>query len=182
MDGYNFPFPDRELAMKELTYDSCYGKIPEMDREPIAARAWDRGQQAADGVYAALGGEMNFTKIAETSGLSCLRCDRDYVVGNRRYFSDYITGQKQIQLYMGAIRLWAGENKLDLETSVNLILSHEYYHFLEWTRLGLASREYQVPAIQIGRVKIGKTGIRALSEIGAHGFARRYYERSGLGG
>ena len=37
-------------------------------------------------------------------------------------------------------------------------------------------REYQVPMLTIGRWKIGATGIRALSEIGAHAFARTYYE------
>ncbi len=57
----------------------------------------------------------------------------------------------------------------------NLILSHEYYHFLEWNKLGLTSRDYQVPMVSIGPLHLGKTGIRALSEIGAHGFAHTYH-------
>ena len=59
---------------------------------------------------------------------------------------------------------------------MNLILSHEYFHFLEVTELGLTSRDYTVPMVQIGPVRLGKTGLRALSEIGAHAFARTYHD------
>lgn len=39
---------------------------------------------------------------------------------------------------------------MTLETAQNVILSHEYFHFLEWTKLGLTSREYQVPMLKLG--------------------------------
>ena len=119
---------------------------------------------------------MDFFKIAADSGLVCECVDKDYISGNQRYFSDYISGQSRIHLYLGAIRLWAQENGMTLETAQNVILSHEYFHFLEWTKLGLTSREYQVPMLELGPLKLGKTGVRALSEIGAHAFARTYYE------
>ena len=64
----------------------------------------------------------------------------------------------------------------EYDMAVNLILSHEYYHYLEMNEIGLASRDYLVPMVQIGPLKLGKTGIRALSEVGAHAFARKYYE------
>ena len=51
---------------------------------------------------------------------------------------------------------------MTLETAQNVILSHEYFHFLEWTKLGLTSREYQVPMLKLGPLKLGKTGVRAL--------------------
>ncbi len=79
-----------------------------------------------------------------------------------------------MNLYLKSIELWAKENSLDLRSAENLILSHEFYHFLEWTKLGLTSRLYQVPMIQLGKLKFGHTGIRALSEIGAHAFAGTY--------
>ena len=88
---------------------------------------------------------------------------------------DYLSGRKQISLYTRSIALWAEENKLDDETARNLILSHEYFHFLECNGLGLTSRLYQVPILIIGPLKIGRTGIRALSEIGAHAFAHTYH-------
>ena len=46
----------------------------------------------------------------------------------------------------------------------------------KWNKLGLTSRDYQVPMISIGPLRLGKTGIRALSEIGAHGFAHTYHQ------
>ena len=147
MPDYTLPFPGRELADQELTYDVCYAKILPQARASIA-----------------------------DSGLVCECVDKDYISGNQRYFSDYISGQSRIHLYLGAIRLWAQENGMTLETAQNVILSHEYFHFLEWTKLGLTSREYQVPMLKLGPLKLGKTGVRALSEIGAHAFARTYYE------
>ena len=74
------------------------------------------------------------------------------------------------------MNLWAQQNKMTRMEAENLILSHEYYHFLEWNKLGLTSRDYQVPMISIGPLRLGKTGIRALSEIGAHGFAHTYHQ------
>ena len=104
----------------------------------------------------------DFFKIAADSGLVCECVDKDYISGNQRYFSDYISGQSRIHLYLGAIRLWARENGMTLETAQNVILSHEYFHFLEWTKLGLTSREYQVPMLELGPLKLGKTSVRAL--------------------
>lgn len=178
MNKISMPFPGRELAKEELSRDSCYGKVPECDRSKIIDNAWLKGVRAAEMVFGRCRGEKNFLRIAEESGLACIKVDRDYVMGNQRYFSDYLTGQKRIQLYMKSISLWAEENGMELDEAVNLILSHEYYHFLEWNELGMTSKDYQVPMVKLGRLKIGRTGIRALSEIGAHGFAGRYYQLS----
>lgn len=170
------PFPGRELADEELSRDICYGKIPECDRPVITENAWMKGIRAAELVFKRYRGEKNFMRIVKESGLTCETVDTDYVMGNQRYFSDYLTGQKLIHLYMKSISLWAEENGMETDEAVNLILSHEYYHFLEWSELGLTSKDYQVPIVRLGRLKIGRTGIRALSEIGAHGFACRYHQ------
>ena len=125
--------------------------------------------------FCSVSGQQNGIQ-REQRAQHCECVDKDYISGNQRYFSDYISGQSRIHLYLGAIRLWAQENGMTLETAQNVILSHEYFHFLEWTKLGLTSREYQVPMLELGPLKLGKTGVRALSEIGAHAFARTYYE------
>lgn len=178
MENFTLPFPGRELADKELTYDFCYGKIPESDRARIVEDAWQKGCDAARQIFSKENGSTDFFAIAQKNGLSILKKDIDFVSGNNRYFSDYVSGRNEITLYLKSVELWAEENHLDLDTAQNLILSHEYFHFLEVTQLGLTSRSYQVPMIQIGKIKIGKTGIRALSEIGAHAFARTYFELS----
>ena len=175
MPDYILPFPGFDLAEKELSYDYCYGKIPENDRAPIVKMAWDRGETAAKDTFAKFNGEEDFIKIATESGLSFELVDKDYIVGHLRYFSDYLSGRKLIRLYSRSIALWAKQNNLDWETARNPILSHEYFHFLECGSLGLTSRLYQVPIFIIGPLRIGRTGIRALSEIGAHAFAHTYH-------
>ena len=176
MEEFRFPFPGRELADRELTYDPCYGKIPEADRAAIVEKAWLKGSEAARMVFGRENGSLDFHSIARKSGLKLTEVPKDYIVGKQRYFSDYISGQKQINLYSGSIQKWADQNELEYADAVNLILSHEYYHYLEMNEIGLASREYLVPMVTIGPLKLGKTGIRALSEVGAHAFARKYYE------
>lgn len=178
MAEFRFPFPGRELADLELTYDPCYSKIPQQDRAMITEKAWQKGRQAAEMVFRREGGSTDFHAIVRASGLKLIEKNIDYVVGKQRYFSDYISGQKLINLYCQSIQKWAEQNELEYYQAVNLILSHEYYHFLEMNEIGLTSREYQVPMIAVGPLKLGRTGIRALSEIGAHAFARRYYELS----
>ena len=175
MSDYSLPFPGLDLAGKELSYDYCYGKIPPEERDLIIKMAWEKGETAARDCYAKFNGEADFFAIAEQSGLSVDLVDKDYVIGNMRFFSDYLSGRKKICLYLRSITLWAEQNKLDEETARNLILSHEYFHFLECTSLGLTSRLYQVPMLIIGPLKLGRTGIRALSEIGAHAFAHTYH-------
>lgn len=176
MAEFRFPFPGRELADLELTYDPCYAKIPAEDRADIIEKAWQKGCRAAEMVFEREAGCADFTDIARKSGLKLIEKHTDYVVGKQRYFSDYVSGQKLITLYSLSIQKWAEQNELEYEQAVNLILSHEYYHYLEMNEIGLTSREYLVPMMVIGPLKLGKTGIRALSEVGAHAFARKYYE------
>jgi hypothetical protein len=177
----DFPFPGIELSEQELSYDYCYAKIPAPDRPLIAKIAWEKGAAAAADVFKQFNGERNFFVILSKSGLSCEWINKDYVIYGRRYFSEYFTRKKQILLYTKSVELWAEKHGMDREEAGNLILSHEYFHFLECTSLGFTSRTYQVPMLILGPLKIGRTGIRALSEIGAHGFARTYYELSGDG-
>ena len=176
MEEFRFPFPGRELADQELTYDPCYGKIPEADRASIVEKAWQKGTDAAQAVFAREDGSFDFHTIARKSGLKLMEIPKDYIVGKQRYFSDFISGQNLINLYSGSIQKWAEQNELEYADAVNLILSHEYYHYLEMNEIGQASRDYLVPMLEIGPLKLGKTGIRALSEVGAHAFARKYYE------
>ncbi len=176
MPDYALPFPGRELAHKELSYDPCYAKIPEKDREPIVEAAWQKGAAAARDLFLREGGQRDFFTIARKNGLHCIRLDKDYIVGNQRYFSDYLSGKNVIHFYLRSIDLWAAENGLTRAQAEQVILSHEYYHFLEWNVIGLTSRDYQVPMLTLGPFRLGRTGVRALSEIGAHAFARTYYE------
>lgn len=183
MSSKSFPFPGRDLAVRELASDPCYARIPESDRSVIADAAWDKGASAARMVFERTGGEGDFRAILSSDGVSVVERDVDNVVGGQRYFSDYVSGRHEITLYLRSVGMWADQNHLGVDEATNLILAHEYYHHLECDEIGLASREYQVPMVQAGPLRLGHTGIRALSEIGAHAFVRTYHDllRKGKG-
>lgn len=182
----SFPFPGKESAMSEFERDPCCGKIPRDEIPELIDAAWERGVGAAKEILAACAKcPPDFEAMLKGAGLTVDRVDADYVAGPNRYFSDYLPGRKLVNLYTGSVSLWAAENCLSVPQAENLILAHEFYHYLECNKIGLTSRLYLVPAFQIGRLKIGKTGIRALSEIGAHAFVSTCfdtYEENGKGG
>ena len=155
-----FPFPTRELARKELLWDRSVARERDFNCSGLG--------------------------LCKDAGLTIIKKDIDCVYGNQRYFSDYVSGTKEITLYEQSCALWAKQNQLELHDAQNLILMHEFFHVLETTRLGLTSKEYTVPLFTIGPFKLGKTGIHALSEIAAHAFTNTYYELlhniSGTGG
>mgnify|MGYP000843751182 FL=1 len=170
-----FPFPTRELALKELSWDRFVARIPEEDKEHVIDLAWSKGERAAHMVFEESNGQSDFFKICKDAGMTIIKKDIDCVYGNQRYFSDYVSGTKEITLYEQSCALWAKQNQLDLHEAQNLILMHEFFHVLETTRFGLTSKEYTVPLFTIGPFKLGKTGIHALSEIAAHAFTNTYY-------
>lgn len=170
-----FPFPTRELARKELSWDRFAARIPEEDKERVIDLAWSKGERAAHMVFEESNGQSDFLQICKDAGLTIIKKDIDCVYGNQRYFSDYVSGTKEITLYEQSCALWAKQNQLEVHEAQNLILMHEFFHVLETTRLGLTSKEYLVPLFTIGPFKLGKTGIHALSEIAAHAFTNTYY-------
>ena len=170
-----FPFPTRELARKELLWDRSVARIPEEDKERVIDLAWSKGESAAHMVLEESNGQSDFFQICKDAGLTIIKKDIDCVYGNQRYFSDYVSGTKEITLYEQSCALWAKQNQLEVREAQNLILMHEFFHVLETTRLGLTSKEYLVPLFTLGPFRLGKTGIHALSEIAAHAFTNTYY-------
>ena len=170
-----FPFPTKELARKELLWDRFAARIPEEDKERVIDLAWSKGERAAHMVFEESHSQSDFFQICKDEGLTIIKKDIDCVYGNQRYFSDYVSGTKEITLYEQSCALWAKQNQLEVHEAQNLILMHEFFHVLETTQLGLTSKEYLVPLFTIGPFKLGKTGIHALSEIAAHAFTNTYY-------
>ena len=131
MSSYALPFPGRDLAEKELSYDPCCPRIPEADRARIVDAAWEKGCAAARDVFAQSGGRADFFAICKANGLTVVERDIDFVSGNQRYFSDYVAGKNCVTLYLRSVDLWAQQNKMTRMEAENLIPSHEYYHFLD---------------------------------------------------
>lgn len=173
----SFPFPDRIMSREELTRDIQYRKIPKQDINTISDLAWFTGVQAAEAMFQQHELPTNIFQIAKKEGLIVERCNKDRVVGKVRFFSEYYSRENKIVLYTTSIKKWARNNGISYRDAVELIMAHEYFHYLEMNKIGLTSKQYQVPTVKIGKWVIFKSGLLSLSEIGAHGFSRTYYER-----
>ncbi len=173
-----YPFPDKIASREELKRDLLYRKIAPEYLTEIADRAWETGAQAAREALETHPG-AGIYEVAAAEGLTVEHRDVDKVSGNVRYFSEYYSGRKTIFIYDQSVRKWAAANGLTRDAAEELILSHEIFHHYECTKLGQTSRQHTVPQVELGPLKIGKVGIRALSEIGAHGFSYVWYESRG---
>lgn len=173
-----YPFPDKIASREELKRDLLYRKIPAEDQAKISDQAWETGAAAAEAALKEHPGAGIYT-VADAEGLLVEHRDVDKVSGNVRYFSEYYSGRKTIFIYDASVSKWAAANSLSQDAAEELILSHEIFHHYECTRLGPTSRQYTVPQIELGPIKLGRAGIRALSEIGAHGFSYTWYKSRG---
>lgn len=176
MENNSFPFPGIELAQETLRCDPCINRIPRKKHAELVQMAWHKGNHTAMDTWHETSGQCDFVKIFQDHGISIAAIDKDQVIGGTRYFSEYLSGKNEVILYKKSISAWADHNYLDYECAKNMMLSHEYFHYLECNKIGLTSRDYLVPMLKIGPLSIGKTGIRALSEIGAYAFSIKYME------
>lgn len=173
----SFPFPSKELAKEELLRDFSINKIPAEDVDLIIDLAWEKGIEASNYVKNKYPNYNDFKKIVKNFNLKIIDKDKDHVVGKTRFFSEYYTRKNEIVMYLKSIEMWSENNNLSFEKGYNLILCHEFFHFLEYTKFGLTSKLYQRPVIKIGDFTLGKTGVKAMSEIGAHSFVFNLFKR-----
>lgn len=173
----HYPFPNKENSMQELREDYVFSKIEPNEVERIFEEAWAVGEEQARRFLAGHRQETRLVmrEILEDKGVTVLVQDVDYVLGKRRYFCEFLSGRNQLKIYKKSVELWCEENGFGYEEGLNVILCHEYFHYLEWNEIGMASRIYQVPILKLGPLKIGKTGVPSLSEIGANAFASVCY-------
>lgn len=170
-----FPFPDREDSMEELKTDVLYTRIPLKDRENLCEMAWERGVHTARKIIEKYPGRR-IDEIAGLEGVRVLVLPEEPVNGGLRTFGAYYPKSSQMVLYAGSIARWAKANTMSLAEAEDLVMAHEFFHFLECTRVGESSDLYRLPILKIGKLVLLRSGVRALSEISAHGFARTYYE------
>ena len=74
-----------------------------------------------------------------------------------------------------SLRMWADHHGVDLGTAVDMALCHEYFHHLEWTRLGLTSLALDVPLLRVGPIRVGRVRFRA------YGFTHECFHPSSEG-
>lgn len=170
-----FPFPDRKTAPNELKKDILYHKIPVNDREKICEMAWNRGEKTASRFIENYP-DKEIYEIIRMEGAELIILEKDEANGRVRTFGEYYSEGNRIILYDGAIRKWAQANGISVKLAEKVVAAHEFYHFLECTRIGETAKLYIVPVVKMGRFVFQKAGIRRLSEISAAGFARTFYE------
>lgn len=170
-----FPFPDRIVSRRELISDVLYERIPEEERLRICDAAWNMGVRTAENLLKE-DPDLPIYELAERYDLQLVREKRDKVSAGLRFFSEYVPKENRVYLYECSIHLFAEHNAMLYGEAEELIVAHEFYHFMENKIIGKTSDLYQVPVLSLGPIKIGKSGVQALCEIGAHGFARTYWE------
>lgn len=173
-----FPFPDKASSFEILTRDFVFRKIEKADVERVFDDAWRCGCEEARKFVRdhCTQCTVSMIEIFRSYGFVIRNYDYDYVVGHQRYFCEYTSRKNQISVYTKSVELWAKNNGFSYEAGLNLILAHEFYHYLEANEIGYTSRRYMVPMIRIGKIKIGKTGVPSLSEIAANAFANSCYK------
>lgn len=169
-----FPFPDKAACIEELKRDKYYDRIPEEERLQILHSAWQRGELAARDYFVA--GPITIFQAMEQAGLKMERVNRDMVIGGTRYFAEIYVKQKKVILYEPSVALWAAHNSLSEAQAEELILAHEYFHYLEHTVLPSARSTYRIPTVQLFGHTLMHAGLSSVSEIGAHSFARAYFQ------
>lgn len=164
---------DKQTSRALLEQDYCYYKIEESAREAVFEDAWKVGEETARRFLSNRNfpARVSFPNILQENGIAIKYFDKDYIVTNRRYFCELYPKEKKEHIYTKSVRIWCENNGFEFEEGLNILLSHEYFHYLEWYEIGLTSKRYLVPMLQLGKLRLGKTGIAALSEIGANAFA-----------
>lgn len=176
MSDKRFPFPDRDSSRVILESDPCYSKIPAHMAGAVFDDAWNLGvTQARLFANQFRPRPRSMADILLDQGFQVQYENTDCVIGNMRYFCEYSPGRHQVTVYRKSIALWAENHGFDYDSALDIMLAHEYFHYLESTEIGWASKRYLVPMITIGPWQFGKTGIAALSEVGANAFANEYY-------
>ncbi len=171
-----YPFPDRVRSRNELRNDILYEKIPEKDRVWICDAAWNMGVQTAEKLMNGYP-DVDIYQLVSQYELDVVHQQGEKISAGYCFFGEFAPKEKRIYLYRAAVQRFAANNSMTEKEAEELILAHEFYHFLEENIIGKTSERYQIPVLSLGRIRIGKCGVKALSEIGAHGFARTYWER-----
>lgn len=175
-----FPLPDLASAKREFERDPLYRRIPPEKAEAVLAKAWRTGAAAAEKLRAERGFAIRISDLAAENGMELVRETGDCVAAGLRSFGEYSSDPDRIVLYLGAIGKWAEANGWETDAAEEMSAAHEYFHYLEHSRLGPTSRQCVVATLRIGNFVLLQSGVRALSEIGAYGFASAWLSsRSG---
>lgn len=162
-----YPYPDRGAARRELERDPVYRRILPEDVPALVERAWQFGAGAARD----WGRGRPARELLRSERIDLELAEDDPIVAGSRRFGEYDHDANRVVLHMGSLARWAAANATTLDKAAEIAMAHEFFHYLECARIGPASRLYEVRLLHIGGWTLLRSGVRALSEIGAFGFS-----------
>lgn len=170
-----FPFPSYDLARFEIENSFLSKKIIKIELEKYLNKSWNIGKNEAI-ILMNSNTEISFVQILKEKKIQLINLDIDNIIGNKRYYADFISKDKRIYLYLKSIDLWAKNNNIEFTKAYNMTLAHEYFHYLEITKIGILSDSTNIPFIKIFNKSIGKSRFLVLSEIGAYAFVNTLFK------
>lgn len=169
--------PDDMRNAQLLKSDPLYRRLSDFQKKEAIEKAVRLGKVAALWVQQTFPGK-DIREILRKMGIQLLEDRSNY--SEILPFSLYRQKKATIILYVNVVKRLSNKlfrySSLDdenilLERVIRIILYHELFHHMENIRYGSASKLIEIPIVIFGFIRF-KSGIRALSEISAHTFAK----------
>ncbi len=169
--------PRAELGLHELQNDLLFARIPPERYPQLIEGAWQTGRETA-WRYIRQYGTCDPEELAVRLGLTLAEQEQGWVAPEYRICSEYYSNPRRIILYRDTIRGELEKLKAkgigryeDYAAIRPLFIAHELFHHIECHDIGLTSRRDKLTVFRWGPFRL-TSGIKALSEIGAHGFTK----------
>jgi hypothetical protein len=166
-----------ELGLHELKNDPLFTKIKPQCYPELIDGAWQSGREAALR-YSCQYDTRNPEELAARFGLILSEQEQGWVAPGYRICSEYYSNPRRIILYrdtiLGELEKLKAKGMSLYEGYAEfraLFIAHETFHHIECHEIGLISKRERLTAWKWGPLRI-TSGIRALSEIAAHGFTK----------
>jgi hypothetical protein len=166
-----------EIGMWELKNDLLFNKIPLEQQQEFIDLAWNIGSTTAVRYCREYHTDIP-TEFVAKLGLTLIELEQVASIPQIRICSEYYSNPKRIVLYKNTIeeeieKLKAkGIMEFDKYLKIReLFIAHELYHHIECHDIGVTSQKGRIVICKIGPFRI-TSGVKALSEIGAHGFTK----------
>lgn len=170
------PFPDYNLSKDEVLSSNLSKKTTQKSALKYFNQSWKCGKYQAEQLISN-GTVVNFEEEFTSRNYRIYEYHIDNKIGNIRYYADIFPENKIIKLYSLSIKKWSDQFDLNYERSKNLVLAHEYFHYIEYSSIGFLSEMTNIPYLKIGNYKFGKLKFNILSEVGAYSFVNTLIER-----
>jgi hypothetical protein len=166
---------DEVLALCELSNDLLYHKIPKDKLSYYIREALSFGRKSAKEYHG-----KDILQLCNDNNIEIeyiKECKKNYGVSFRAQ-TELDQKHTKILIYEGSIKELSKHSSdearkaLSYEEALAIHLAHEFFHYLEYTRLGFVSESFEEIVTFKLPLITRKARIQRLSEIAAHAFAK----------